>query len=125
VRRVVGLTPWGEQILLRVKHHALSAYDPTSAGLHCPHQTCQKDARLDLHHIFWTCPAARRLSEMLIKRWRSAGLKMDDYEAAFFSLSLQGMPHEVTATTGQVIAACMDSQIGELGGGFERVVAQC
>jgi hypothetical protein len=34
LRRVMGLTPWSEQVLLRLKHHALSTYNPVSAVMH-------------------------------------------------------------------------------------------
>jgi hypothetical protein len=66
IRRVVGLTPWGAQLLLRLKHHALSTYDPVSAGLHCPHPQCVRAGRLNLRHVFWTCPAAESLRATLL-----------------------------------------------------------
>eukprot|EP00644_Phytophthora_capsici_P018957 jgi/Phyca11/132647/e_gw1.196.8.1 len=40
LRRVVGVGPWGEQILLRLKLYAFSLYDPSSGHLGCPHETC-------------------------------------------------------------------------------------
>ncbi|KAG7381121.1 hypothetical protein PHYPSEUDO_006447 [Phytophthora pseudosyringae] len=68
LRRVVGLTPWGEQLIYRLKHHALSAYNPVSAGFHCPHPECVRRGRVDLYHIFWECPAAVRLRRVMTLR---------------------------------------------------------
>jgi len=125
VRRVVGLTPWGEQLLLRVKHHALSVYNPIAAGLHCPHDECARAGSITLHHIFWTCPAAGSLRALLVKRWKTAGLRLEDYERAIFSLSLEGFPTAVMAATGSIIADCFDATIGPLGGFVESIITQC
>eukprot|EP00644_Phytophthora_capsici_P018373 jgi/Phyca11/130168/e_gw1.91.99.1 len=40
IRRIVGLTPWGEQILYRLKLQAYSLYDKRNAKLGCPHAEC-------------------------------------------------------------------------------------
>ncbi|OWZ02758.1 reverse transcriptase [Phytophthora megakarya] len=36
LRRIVGLGPWGEQLLLRLKLQAFSLYDPVRAQVGCP-----------------------------------------------------------------------------------------
>eukprot|EP00644_Phytophthora_capsici_P002167 jgi/Phyca11/114737/e_gw1.27.439.1 len=40
IRRIVGIGPWGEQILLRLKLYAFSLYDPITGRSGCPHSTC-------------------------------------------------------------------------------------
>ncbi|OWZ07690.1 hypothetical protein PHMEG_00019883, partial [Phytophthora megakarya] len=58
IRRIVALNPWGEQLLLRLKLHAFSMYDPTSATMRCPHLSCLRVTDITVYHVFWTCPAA-------------------------------------------------------------------
>jgi ribonuclease HI len=125
LRRVLGLTPWSEQLLFRLKHHALSAYNPVSAGFHCPHPECAKVARVDLYHIFWLCPAAARLRKVMLERWQSAGLRTDSYETAFFSLTLPEIPSQVARITGQLLAADLWVDAGAHGDFVERILAHC
>ncbi|KAE8877885.1 hypothetical protein PF003_g37949 [Phytophthora fragariae] len=84
IRRIVGLNPWGEQLLIRVKLHAISVHNPVTAGLGCPHPGCERVGRVDLYHVFWECTAARQLREILIWRWKAAGLRLEPYEEAVF-----------------------------------------
>jgi hypothetical protein len=81
-------------VLLRMKHHALSTYNPVSAGLHCPHAECIRAGKIDLYHVFWTCPAARRLRRILLDRWKGAGMQLEGIEHAIFSLTLAQKPTE-------------------------------
>ncbi|KAE8968884.1 hypothetical protein PR003_g28826 [Phytophthora rubi] len=62
-------THGGEQLLLRVKHHALSTYNPVPAGLHCPHADCQRIGWADLQMC--SCHALRRRA--LGQSWLRAG----------------------------------------------------
>jgi hypothetical protein len=125
LRRIVGLTPWGEQLLFRLKHHAVSAYNPVSAGFHCPHPECVRKDRVGLHHIFWSCPAAGRLRQVLTRRWRSAGLRPVDLETAFFSLTVPGVSTGLLKTTGQILAGSMDDSAGQVGAAIETAVERC
>jgi hypothetical protein len=125
LRRIVGLTPWGEQLLFRMKHHAVSAYNPVSAGFHCPHPECVRRDRVGLHHIFWPCPAAGRLRQLLIRRWRSAGLRIEDYEPAFFSLTLPEVPSGLLTATGRILADSMDDSSSKVGDSIELIAARC
>jgi len=112
-------------MLLRVKHHALSVYDPVSAGLHCPHGACLNAGRVNLYHVFWTCPAANRLRTIFVDKWKAAGLRMESYERAIFALTLQEEPTAIIKQTGSILADCMDVTIGDLGGIVESIVEQC
>jgi hypothetical protein len=125
IRRIVGLTPWGAQLLFRVKHHALSVYDPISAGLNCPHATCGSAGRVDLMHVFWDCSAALQLRTLLLSRWAAAGLRLVTPERDFFSLSLDVVPPGILSATGTRIADYCDGRIGELGDTVERITLQC
>jgi len=125
IRRIVGLTPWGAQLIFRLKHNALSTYDPITAGIHCPHATCGRAGRVDLYHVFWECPAALQLRTLLLSRWASAGLRLAKPEHAFFSLALDAVPQGILLATGRNLADCLDSTIGALGGIVERITAQC
>jgi len=125
IRRVVGLTPWGSQLLFRLKHHALSVYDPISAGCHCPHDSCSRAGRVNLFHVFWDCPAVKTIRSVFLSRWRSAGLRLDNPEKAFFSLTLEAMPADILEPTGKFIVECLDDTIGGIGGVVERITAQC
>eukprot|EP00644_Phytophthora_capsici_P015703 jgi/Phyca11/121356/e_gw1.44.317.1 len=40
IRRIAGIGPWGEQILLRLKLHAFSLYDQTVGCIGCWMPTC-------------------------------------------------------------------------------------
>ncbi|KAE8884879.1 hypothetical protein PF005_g3796 [Phytophthora fragariae] len=125
IRRVIGLNPWGEQLLLRIKHHAISVYNPVSEGLSCPHASCSRTTRTDLTHVFWTCPAAQVLRGVLLKRWQSAGLRLIDTEHAIFSLTLPGIPAEIISVTGRVLAECSEETLTALGNTVERLTAAC
>nr|KAE8946346.1 hypothetical protein PF009_g4031 [Phytophthora fragariae] len=125
IRRVVGLNPWGEQILLRIKLQAVSLFNPVTAGLGCPHADCVRLDRIDLHHVFWGCPAATELRASLINRWKSAGVKRTDFEEAIFSLTLQGTPTGIARATGRIVAELPADQIEELGDAIEKATASC
>ncbi|KAE9269165.1 hypothetical protein PR003_g31221, partial [Phytophthora rubi] len=125
IRRVVGLNPWGEQILLRIKHQAVSLFNPVTAGIGCPHADCVRLDRIDLHHVFWGCPAATELRASLINRWKSAGVKRTDFEEAIFSLTLQGTPTGIARATGRIVAELPADQIEELGDAIEKATASC
>jgi hypothetical protein len=121
VRRVVGVTPWASQLLLRLKHHALSAYDPVSAGLHCPHASCLREGRVNLYHVFWDCAAAKLL---LLYRWTSVGLRIVDAEKALFSLTLPTMPIDIMEATGKLLSLYLDDTIGGIGDTVGTATAQ-
>ncbi|KAE8980382.1 hypothetical protein PR003_g25770 [Phytophthora rubi] len=125
VRRIVGLNPWGEQLLLRVKLHASSTYNPVSAGLDCPHPGCANSCRVDLFHIFWECPAAQELRAVLLTRWRVAGLRLGNYETAIFGLTLPGLPQRLTMATGRVMAELPDALVEEIDEHVDKMIGQC
>ncbi|OWY92089.1 reverse transcriptase, partial [Phytophthora megakarya] len=66
VQRVVGIRPWREQILLRLKLHAFSTYDSSRGQVGCPQRSCISQKSINLHHIFWTCPEMRRLRKFFL-----------------------------------------------------------
>ncbi|KAE9267640.1 hypothetical protein PR003_g31709, partial [Phytophthora rubi] len=125
IRRIVGLNPWGEQLLVRVKLHAISVFNPVTAGLGCPHTECERVGRVDLYHVFWECAAARRLREILICRWKVAGLRLESYEEAVLALALPEMPAKLARVTGKIVAAGSDAQTASIGDAVERMVANC
>jgi hypothetical protein len=125
IRRVVGLNPWGEQLLYRLKHHALSAFNPGAAGLLCPHPECGRQGRIDLYHIFWCCPAAAQLRKILSRRWRAAGERGGDLEQEIFSLRLTEIPRTLLQVTGAILAEGLDNMSGRIGDAVERAFAQC
>lgn len=88
LRRIVGLNPWGGQLLLRVKLHAISTYNPVTAGLGCPHQGCERIGRVDLYHVFWDCTAARTVRRICLVRMTAAGLRLAFFEEAIFAFVL-------------------------------------
>jgi len=61
IRRILGLGPWGEQVLYRLKARAYSMYDMRNGRRRCPHAGCEHEVDVDLYHVFWTCPAALHL----------------------------------------------------------------
>ncbi|KAE8905163.1 hypothetical protein PF005_g9008 [Phytophthora fragariae] len=68
IRRTVGLNPWGEQLLYRIKQHARSTYNPVSAGMSCPHAICVRVGKVDLFQNFWACPVAHRMRQELVPK---------------------------------------------------------
>lgn len=102
LRRITGLSPWGEQLLFRLKHNANSLHDPTSGTMGCPHSGCEHVGHLDLHHVFWSCPAAEILRRVFIQRWRAAGLQTTALEEACFSLELPHVPAGIWQTAEQM-----------------------
>jgi hypothetical protein len=78
-----------------------------------------------LHHIFWSYPAAGRLRQILTRRWRSAGLRLDDYEPAIFSLTLPEVPRGLLTATGRILADSLDDSSGQVGDSIELIVARC
>eukprot|EP00644_Phytophthora_capsici_P006682 jgi/Phyca11/103650/e_gw1.8.793.1 len=66
LRRIVGVGPWGEQLLIRLKLHAFSVYDPTTGHNGCPHDACISEGTVDLVHVFWTCPGAAHLRHVFL-----------------------------------------------------------
>ncbi|KAE8914527.1 hypothetical protein PF003_g1942 [Phytophthora fragariae] len=125
LRRIVGLNPWGEQLLLRIKLHAISTYNPVTAGMGCPHQGCERIGRVDLQHMFWDCVAARTLREVLLGRWTAAGLKLKSFEEAIFALALPTLPMTLTRLTGQYVATLPDAQAAALGGLVDQMLMNC
>ncbi|KAG7381106.1 hypothetical protein PHYPSEUDO_006482 [Phytophthora pseudosyringae] len=86
-----GAQPMGEQLLRRITLHALSVYNPVSAGLTSPHVQCIRAGQVDLHHV----PAATLLKGVLLVWWQSAGIRLRDYVEAIFFLTLPEMPKEM------------------------------
>ncbi|KAE8904742.1 hypothetical protein PF003_g11155 [Phytophthora fragariae] len=127
LRRIVGPNPWGEQLLLRIKLHAISTYgyNPVTAGMGCPHQGCERIGRVDLQHVFWDCVAARTLREVLLGRWAAAGLKLKSFEEAIFALALPTLPTTLTRLTGQYVATLPDAQAAALGGLVDQMLMNC
>jgi hypothetical protein len=92
IRRVLGLGPWGEQILYRLKTRAFSLYDVRNDRIGCPHSSCAHTTDVDLYHVFWTCPAARLLRATFAARWLRLGLPETAVESACFGLELHNVP---------------------------------
>ena len=93
LRRILGLNGWGEQLLYRMKTKAFSLYDPTQKRQGCPHRACVRIREVDVHHRFWTCPAASSLWAVFLSRWRTLGLPIDgDLETSAFALQLPAVP---------------------------------
>ncbi|EGZ13047.1 hypothetical protein PHYSODRAFT_413397, partial [Phytophthora sojae] len=40
IRKIVGVSPWGEQLLFRIKQRAFSRYDPVNRCPGCPMEEC-------------------------------------------------------------------------------------
>lgn len=92
IRRIVGMNPWGEQILIRLKHHALSIYDVKNNKMGCPHEQCRHRLEVTLYHVFWECEAAVTLRRHMLKAWKKLGLREAGLESAIFSLRLSEVP---------------------------------
>jgi hypothetical protein len=92
IRRILGLGPWGEQILYRLKARAFSLYDVRNERQGCPHASCLHEADVDLFHVFWTCPAARQLRTVFVSPWTQLRLPGREIEAAVFGLELPIVP---------------------------------
>jgi hypothetical protein len=88
IRRVLDLGPWGEQIIYRNKTRAFSLYDVRNERHGCPHASCRHEVDVDLHHVFWTCPAARRLRAVFVSAWKRLRLPDRETEQACFGLEL-------------------------------------
>ncbi|GMF50394.1 unnamed protein product [Phytophthora fragariaefolia] len=95
IRRIVGMGPWGEEFLLRLKLHAYSVFDVRNNRPGCPHATCEHLTEVDLHHIFWDCPAADKLRKLMLQPWRKLGLQESGLEQAIFGLRLHEIPRGV------------------------------
>ncbi|KAE9096703.1 hypothetical protein PF005_g11960 [Phytophthora fragariae] len=78
IRRILGLGPWGGQPLYRLKTRALSIYDVRNGKLGCLHAQCTHDLEVDAYHLFWSCPAARKL--------RTVNLSSIQRQVRFFQL---------------------------------------
>jgi hypothetical protein len=121
----VGLNPWGEQVLYRLKHHALSAFNSGAAGLLCPHPECCSLGRIDFYHIFCSCPAAAKLRKVLYRRWHTPGVAGGDLEQEIFSLQLTALPPALLQAMGSLLAGGLDDTSCRIGDAVERIIAQC
>lgn len=88
----MGLGPWGEQLLLKLKWYTLLHYDAAHQKIGCPHNGCVHLADTDLYHVFWDCPAARTLRQLMTRTWLTLGIKSSAIEHAIFSMKLLLMP---------------------------------
>ncbi|GMF51301.1 unnamed protein product [Phytophthora fragariaefolia] len=95
LRRIVGLSPWGEQLLQRLKLHAYSTYDAKHGTIGWPHERCVHVPDITLHHVFWECEAAVRLRRFLLHPWRRLGMKEEGLQKAVFGLRLAEIPAEI------------------------------
>ncbi|KAE9115952.1 hypothetical protein PF010_g9139 [Phytophthora fragariae] len=125
IRRIVGLNPWGEQLRLRIKHHALSIFTPLEAGFCCPHIQCVNERRVTLHHIFWSCPAAAQLRDILVRRWHKVGMEAEDIEKAVFSLQLACASLHITTSMGALLDSYGTDAATQAAGGVNNMVAAC
>lgn len=92
IRRVIGLSPWGEQVLLRLKWHALSLYDAKHGKTGYPHGQCVHRHDVTLQHVFWDYAAASSLRRHFLHAWRRLGLRDTGLGRAIFSLNLPELP---------------------------------
>jgi ribonuclease HI len=92
IRRVVGLNPWGEQLLLRLKLRAFSLFDTRNDKLGCPHAACLHLTDVDLEHVFWGCPATRTLRRRFLQPWRQLGMPDNGMQQAVFGMTLKQIP---------------------------------
>jgi ribonuclease HI len=111
IRRVLGLGPWGEQVLYRLKARAFSVYDVRNDRLGCPHDRCVHEGDVDIYHVFWTGPAARQLRKTFITPWKRLGLEGSTEEHACFSLELPAVPQAIweLAATSNMQAGAHDA----------------
>jgi hypothetical protein len=58
--------------------------------------------RIDLYHIYWSCPAATKLRQILYLRWKVAGLAGGEHD--IFSLALSEIPKELIRLAGGILA---------------------
>ncbi|KAG7376700.1 hypothetical protein PHYPSEUDO_012865 [Phytophthora pseudosyringae] len=92
IRRITGATAWGEQILYRLKHRALSNWDPTNDRIGCPIEECLHPVATPAH-TFWDCPGAAQLWQLVQAPWRVLGATADTIQARnIFSLELAVVP---------------------------------
>ncbi|KAI9982086.1 hypothetical protein PInf_007974 [Phytophthora infestans] len=47
---------------------------------------------MDLHHVFWECPAAHDLRDILLHPWLPGAIRPEEIEFAVFSLTLPRVP---------------------------------
>jgi ribonuclease HI len=80
---------------------------------------------VDLYHIFWGCPAVKRLREVMLRRWQSAGLRTGGRETAFFSLALPEVPVAIARITGEILVDSIGDSAGTSGDVVETMLAQC
>lgn len=108
IRRVVGLGPWGEQLIHRLKLQAFSIYDVKHDKPGCPHETCLHQHDVTLHHIFWECGAAQRLRRQMLQPWRRLGLQEAGIETAIFGLRLHEIPHGIWDVADEIKSTSKD-----------------
>lgn len=109
IRRIIGLGPWGEQSLLRLKWGAFSMYDVSQNKAGCPHKPYPHIVDTDIYHVYWGCPAAMKLRRVLLTPWRGLDMSEEEVESSIFGLKLSRVPegiwkvaeqlHEPTTTT--------------------------
>ncbi|KAE9280594.1 hypothetical protein PR003_g27921, partial [Phytophthora rubi] len=101
IRRILGLGSRGEQVLYRLKAWAYSMYDVRNGRLGCPHEHCAHEVNVDVHHIFWECPAARKLRKVFVAQWQRLGMPTADMERACFGLDLPAVPGQIWEVAAQ------------------------
>ncbi|POM67633.1 Reverse transcriptase, partial [Phytophthora palmivora] len=93
IRSLVGLNPWGERLLYRLKTRSLSCYDFTKNAMGCPHAKCVDGMNNSLSHIFWDCPSAQQLWQIFMEGWKQLGLLVDLQDiSTLFTFKLRSVP---------------------------------
>ncbi|OWZ11685.1 reverse transcriptase [Phytophthora megakarya] len=72
IRQLVGVSPWGEQLLHRIKFHAFTHWDSTEQCPGCCIQECNS-REVGVAHLFWACSGAKKLWGVFFAPWRSLG----------------------------------------------------
>ncbi|TDH68350.1 hypothetical protein CCR75_006747 [Bremia lactucae] len=57
---IVGINAWGEQMIYRLKRYALSAYNPLTKRIDCPHSDCARVQGVDIYNTYSECALLRR-----------------------------------------------------------------
>ncbi|KAG2786091.1 hypothetical protein JG687_00013648 [Phytophthora cactorum] len=119
---MVGLGPWTEQFLYRLKLQAYSVYDPTQGVPDCPYPGCERLERVDLHH---DCPATTRLRRRFIRSWERAGRQAELLEVTCYNLTLPTVPAGVWLEVDQRFGGLKDAESEGLTVVVTKVAESC
>ncbi|KAL3661421.1 hypothetical protein V7S43_013624 [Phytophthora oleae] len=92
IRRISGITAWGERLVYRLKVRGFRLYLTDSSRIGCPHPKCA-DHKGTLSHVFWHCTHAQELWKVFAHLWSSVGHTADIARPeTVFAFAMTGLP---------------------------------